>query len=66
MTPLMMSNVAKPMESEFFPVVRPQRGWSLSWTWLTSKSKCLGSSMFAKPTSPWTWLTIKSRCRGLG
>ena len=25
---------------------------ALSWTWLTAKSKCLGSDMFARPILP--------------
>jgi hypothetical protein len=46
------SIVAKPVETEFFPEVRPKKGWSLSWTWLTSKSKRFGSGMRVKLTLP--------------
>jgi hypothetical protein len=46
------SNVTKLMEAKFFLEVRPREvghsfrhakgGWSLPWTWLTTKSRCLG------------------------
>jgi hypothetical protein len=41
-------------------------GWSLPWTWLTVKSKCLRSIIFIRPTLSWTWLTTKYKCIGLG
>jgi hypothetical protein len=43
---------------------RAKRGWSLPWTWLTTKSKCLGSGMFVKLTLPWTWLNSTSKYLG--
>jgi len=41
-------------------------GWSLPWTWLIVKSKCLGFDIFARPMLVWTWLIAKSKCIRLG
>jgi len=38
---------------------------ALPWTWLTVKSKCLGSGLFAIRALPWTWLTIQLSALGL-
>jgi len=42
--------------------VRP----TLSWIWVTTKSKRIGSGMVVRPTPPWTWRTAKSKRLGRG